>query len=244
MNPAERKTNLLIFLSLLMVGSVAHAQPTAPDIREIKPNVFLMLDASGSMSRKPDCICTTPERTDCSECLPTCGVGVGTNEKNRWAYIVEALTGEWTGGYTCEREARLGTGSVTGQNYTAQYDSTYHLDHVVLPNEAPAPSLPAQGNGILDTYLSRAKFGVMTTDSTPTLISTPYTFTPIEKSVLDSGSNLLDSTGSFEGAWSYWPVVIPYLTAPPSARFNSGRRRSCTRLRDGPRYSRCQCNGR
>ena len=187
---------------LCAVGALVVASGTSaqPDIREIKPHVMLLLDTSGSMNRKPECGCTTNRYNDCVECMPTCNFISGVYEKNRWAYVVEALTGEW-GSFGCFQEPRSGVGGWTQEDYANQYDEGFHLNHVLLPDYSGGAQTQ---NGILDTYIDRAKFGVMTMDTTQAL--SVHGTTPQAFSVLTTGWGPVLDTGTFYGPWSYGPV--------------------------------------
>ena len=143
----------------LAPGGDAAAQ--APDIRNIRPHVVLLVDTSGSMERKPNCLCVTPA---CLECLPVCS-GV-TFEQNRWSVVAQALTGEFSP-FECSSENRI------GGIYSGQYDEGYFLPHILLPQEIAAYAGSQNGNGILDLYLERIKFGLMTFDSVGTLSDQP-----------------------------------------------------------------------
>mgnify|MGYP000222775915 CR=1 FL=1 len=149
---------LLVLASLVPSASPAAAQP---DIREIRPAVMLLIDSSGSMEYVGNCECTT---LTCRECMTNCASA--TPERNRWANVLEVLTGSWTT-YTCQTDAtRRGT-AASGTVYTGQYDEDYYLSHAVHPyGTAQSP------NGILDTYVDRVKFGLMTFDAHPTY--TPF----------------------------------------------------------------------
>ena len=105
-------------ISSLTVGETASAQ--APDIRNIRPHVMLLVDTSGSMERKPDCICSTPA---CLECLPVCSAG--TYEQNRWAVVAQALAGEFTP-FECNSDTRI------GGIYTGQYDEALPLLNEII----------------------------------------------------------------------------------------------------------------
>jgi type IV pilus assembly protein PilY1 len=122
---------------------------------------MLLIDTSGSMERKPNCICTTPA---CLECLPVCGAG--TYEQNRWSVVAQALTGEFTP-YECNSDLRI------GGIYTGEYDEGYFLPHIQLPQEIPSYAGTQSANGVLDTYIERIKFGLMTFDSIGTLNDRP-----------------------------------------------------------------------
>ncbi len=151
-------------LTSLLLASVGASTPVAaqaPDIRNIRPHVVLLVDSSGSMERKPNCICTTPA---CLECLPVCGAG--TYEQNRWSVVAQALTGEFTP-YECNSDTRI------GGIYSGEYDEGYFLPHIQLPQEILAYAGSQGGNGVLDIYLERIKFGLMTFDSIGTLSDRP-----------------------------------------------------------------------
>jgi type IV pilus assembly protein PilY1 len=151
-------------LTCLLLGSVgtsANVSAQAPDIRNIRPHFVLLVDTSGSMERQPDCICTTPA---CLECLPVCGAG--TYQENRWSVVAQALTGEFTP-YECNADTRI------GGIYAGEYDEGYFLPHIQLPQEIPTYAGTQGGNGILDIYLERIKFGLMTFDSIGTLSDRP-----------------------------------------------------------------------
>jgi type IV pilus assembly protein PilY1 len=148
-------------LLLGSLGTSANVSAQDPDIRNIRPHVVLLVDTSGSMERQPDCICTTPA---CLECLPVCSAG--TYEQNRWSVVAQALTGEFTP-YECNSDVRI------GGIYAGEYDEGYFLPHIQLPQEIPAYAGSQSGNGVLDIYLERIKFGLMTFDSIGTLTDRP-----------------------------------------------------------------------
>ena len=150
----------LLGLVAATLGPSGKVSAQAPDIRNIRPHVMLLIDTSGSMERKPNCLCTTP---GCLECLPMCGGGAGTDEQNRWSVVAQALTGEFTA-YECNSDTRI------GGIYTGEYDEGYFLPHIQLPHELGGPQ---SSNGILDTYIERIKFGLMTFDSVGTLVDQP-----------------------------------------------------------------------
>ena len=151
----------LLGLFVAFLGPSAEVAAQSPDIRNIRPHVMLLIDTSGSMERKPNCICTTPA---CLECLPVCGAG--TYEQNRWSVVAQALTGEFTP-YECNSDLRI------GGIYTGEYDEGYFLPHIQLPQEIPSYAGTQSANGVLDTYIERIKFGLMTFDSIGTLNDRP-----------------------------------------------------------------------
>ena len=174
-----------LLIALLADGGTASAQ--SPDIRNIRPHVMLLVDTSGSMERKPDCLCTTPA---CLECLPICGAGV--YEQNRWAVVAQALTGEFSP-YECNSDTRI------GGIYTGQYDEGYFLPHIQLPQEIPTYTGSQSGNGVLDTYLERIKFGLMTFDAIGTLSDQP----PLVPQATFQGAIFLSESAGTKGMYSY-----------------------------------------
>jgi type IV pilus assembly protein PilY1 len=167
------------------MGASASAQ--TGDIRNIRPHVVLLVDTSGSMERKPDCICSTPA---CLECLPVCSAG--NYEENRWGIVAQALTGEFSP-YECNSDTRI------GGIYSGQYDEGYFLPHIQLPQEIPAYTGSQSGNGVLDTYLERIKFGLMTFDAIGTLSDQPPLVT---QAAFEAAAFLSDSAGN-KGMYSY-----------------------------------------
>ena len=131
---------------------------------------MLLVDTSGSMERKPDCLCTTP---GCLECLPMCGGAPGTDEQNRWSVVAEALTGEFSD-FECNSDTRI------GGIYVGEYDEGYFLPHIQLPHEISTWAGTQSSNGVLDTYIERIKFGLMTFDSVGTLVDRPPLVTEID----------------------------------------------------------------
>lgn len=180
-----RTTIASLTFALLVGGGTASGQ--APDIRNIRPHVMLLVDTSGSMERKPDCLCTTPA---CLECLPV--YSPGTYEQNRWAVVAQALTGEFSP-YECNADTRI------GGIYSGQYDEGYFLPHIQLPQEIGTYSGTQSGNGVLDTYLERIKFGLMTFDAIGTLTGLPPLVTQAD---FTSGTFPTQSAGT-EGMYSY-----------------------------------------
>ena len=151
----------LTCLLLASLGTSADVAAQDPDIRNIRPHFMLLVDTSGSMERKPNCICSTPA---CLECLPVCSAG--TYEQNRWSVVAQALTGEFSP-YECNSDTRI------GGIYVGEYDEGYFLPHIQLPQEIATYTGSQSGNGVLDTYLERIKFGLMTFDAIGTLSDRP-----------------------------------------------------------------------
>jgi type IV pilus assembly protein PilY1 len=186
---SSRQTHILTFerllagatlaLALVIGASHAHAQSGGdPDLRNLEPFVMVIVDTSGSMERKVACTCTTP---GCAECLPTCPVtetAPPPDERNRWSYVLEALTGRFTD-FRCNALART---SANGATYDVGYYLPYHQPWHCASGSActypatistgmPATTQPFQGNnGVLDTYASTVRFGLMTFDGMETYL--------------------------------------------------------------------------
>lgn len=154
-----------------------------------KPLLMLVIDTSGSMEWKPDCVCTTHA---CEECLPACNGDPATDEKNRWAEMLEALTGTWDS-FECTAIDR------DAEEFT--FDFGYQIPHHRLPVGSVQ-----NADGALDRRLSDVRFGLATFDSQPTYAGAEYL---ISQSEFDFGSNL-----SSDGMWSYGPYGdngFPYI---------------------------------
>jgi type IV pilus assembly protein PilY1 len=90
----------------------------------------------------------------------------GTYEQNRWSVVAQALAGEFSP-YECSAQTRI------GGIYTGQYDEGYFLPHIQLPQEIATYAGSQSTNGVLDIYLERIKFGLMTFDAIGTLSDQP-----------------------------------------------------------------------
>lgn len=166
----------------LSFASKAHAQVTDPDLRNVPPAVFLLVDTSGSMERMPTCVCTT---ASCEECLPSCAGAA--SEKNRWTLVLEALTGSWSA-FSCTTEAR------SLASYATESDYNYFI-----PFHRP-PSSAMQGNdGILDVYSDRVRFGLMTFDGVSTLTTDGML---VPRTTFEAAGYLADSATAL-GQYSY-----------------------------------------
>ncbi len=141
-------TSLMLIAAGMLPATIAQAQ-TEPDIRNIRPVVILLVDTSGSTERTSD------------GDLPMCsGSSSGTNERNRWTTMLEALTGTWSDSeFYCTSVPR------TSASFSSEPDYNYFL-----PYHEPPIGLAQQNDGALDVYMDRVKFGLMTMDSV-------YTFT-------------------------------------------------------------------
>lgn len=154
---------LLSVLLPLALPAWAEAQAT-PDIRDIAPAVVLLVDTSGSMERRTDCVCTTAL---CEECLPMCGTG-GSDQRNRWSMVVEALTGSFSN-FQCTSRSRWDAA------FVSEYDYRYYIPHHEITMSGQI------SDGILDSYSERVRFGLMTfdgvsafTDTAPAIPQTQF----------------------------------------------------------------------
>ncbi|HEX7477276.1 MAG TPA: PilC/PilY family type IV pilus protein [Polyangiales bacterium] len=162
-----------VVLCLCASALPALAQAGDPDIRNLQPFVMVIVDTSGSMERLPSCVCTTPA---CTECLPNCALTNDTNlaappgKKNRWGFVLEALTGSFVN-FQCTPLART---VANGMTYDAGYPIPYNQPWACPSSgsacaNSTATVLPLQNtNGVLDTYASRLRFGLMTFDGMDT----------------------------------------------------------------------------
>ncbi len=137
-------------------ASSAEAQ-SAPDLRNIRPMVTLLIDTSGSMERTAGCTCVT---ASCRECLPDCSVP----DYNKWSVLLEAFTGTFDT-FSCTEVAR--------STYAGDYDAGYFIPHY----EPPVGISTQQSNGIMDVYVDRIRFALMTFDGVSTL-TTQNTLVP------------------------------------------------------------------
>ncbi len=147
----------LVALALsALVPQVADAQ--FKDTQWVRPAMIFLVDTSGSMERKPDVV-------GCTDCLPSC-TNSATDERNRWAITLEALTGSFSN-FRCSKRDR----SV----YVGQYDQSYFLPHYEFTTLAPAFTVAATqaSDGLLDSYATRFKFGLMTFDGVSTTVNGP-----------------------------------------------------------------------
>jgi hypothetical protein len=151
------------------------------------PLVMLLVDTSGSLERMADCTCQTP---GCEECLPDCSRG----DRNRWANVLEALTGTFEN-FSCEAIQR--TSFVVGVN---TYDVGYYLPY-------NKPSGKQRDDGVLDEYRDRLRFGLATFDGYDTWVGAAPLVPPADFA--------FDMSEGTEGQWSYSPQHdIPNFTSP------------------------------
>ncbi len=206
-SPSGRALASVCALGLAGLGSTIASSAAAqdsPDLRDIRPVVMLLVDTSGSMERLPDCVCTS---ASCDECNPSCGGA--SDERNRWATVVEALTGTWTS-YSCTQENR------SAPAYVGQFDYRYYIDHF----QGPDAAAPQDDDGILDLYVDRVKFGLMTFDPLGTFVG--------EEPLVDAASFSLIRNVGADGAYSYGEAKSFGLEgcANPFMMDNGGRNES------------------
>jgi type IV pilus assembly protein PilY1 len=140
-----RTRSLLLALAALALAPASSALAQAPDLREIQPDVMLLVDTSGSMDYAMGSVSGLGGR------MPTCNGAPGSsNERSRWITLLEALTGQYSSSsYYCSTLSRIGFTGAPDQYYPHPF----------------AQPFGTQGAGILDSYLTRVRFGLMTFDN-------------------------------------------------------------------------------
>ena len=180
----KRLLIIFSFLTSLSLTAGAGAQlGGAPDIREIPPVVMLLIDTSGSMERRLDCVCSTEA---CTECLPNCSAGMGA-QLNRWQTLLSALTVTHQG---------LLNGCSATSRPSGAYDAGYFIPHYTYSYSGSMRN----EDGLLDTYRERIKFGLMTFDTVGTLIGERALMTQERYS-----SYAASQTTGYRGDFSYGP---------------------------------------
>ncbi len=157
--------------SMLLAAGVslvpAEAQAQTPDVRLIRPNILMLVDTSGSMEWRTntlngDCVgrdggpCnrTSTGQSLCASTAPP------SERRNRWTTAIEVLTGSIEN-FSCRAVERTDP---------SPYDYLYPTSHPVpLSNGVPLnqPGAVQIGDGILDVYADRVRFGLMTFDNDP-----------------------------------------------------------------------------
>jgi type IV pilus assembly protein PilY1 len=224
-------------------------------LRQFEPFVMVMVDTSGSMERLPTCPCTTP---GCEECLPKCGApneikphedsaahpADETDEdhikmrKNRWAFTLEALTGQFNDFQCNEVERRPENGATYDLGYYLPYHQPWKCKDPdtnlvtndfacpmpdTLPNDRPTSGemgvAMQQDNGVLDRYASRLRFGLMTFDGVETYQGANPLITSTLFNTARSESEL--------GMWSYaGPKPYRYVGCAEDYKIDTGARSS------------------
>jgi type IV pilus assembly protein PilY1 len=207
-------------LASLVCATHAAAQSGDPDIRNIPPFVMVIVDSSGSMERLPNCKCIT---LGCSECLPNCSLPNDASgnppvaKKNSWATLLEALTGKFND-FQCNPLLRT---APNGATYDLGYQLPYHQPWQCPSGFACAypGTTTQQTNGLLDNYLDRLRFGLMTFDGKPT-------YGTLGDLVVASDFNQnLTASNTEPGSWSYaGPKAVHYPTCTEDYLIDTGVR--------------------
>lgn len=203
-----RFTHPSIGLGILLpvLGLAAPAAAQDPDIRDLRPVVMLLVDSSGSMNYE------LGSASGPTGSFPTCTNTAGMGDtQSRWITLVETLTGGYDD-YACEAVDRRSA-------YVGEADAFY-----------AHPSFEPRGtqrtDGILDLYVDRVKFGLMTLDSVYGFTSPPFaTSWSYLPPPADFAARPTDVAGAY-GGYSYGPtrtVSFPGCGSPFSV--NAGARR-------------------
>jgi type IV pilus assembly protein PilY1 len=208
MRSSSRAVVWVGMLASLAGAASASAQVDDPDIRSIPPFVMVIVDSSGSMEYLPNCQCLLP---GCTECLPNCSLpnDAGGNppalKKNKWATLLESLTGKFDD-FQCNSLPRT---AANGSTYDLDFELDYHQPWRCSVGQSCAypGTSTQQANGLLDNYLSRLRFGLMTFDGKPT-------YQGASDLQFASVFNLnLVASNTEPGSWSYGgpkPVHYPF----------------------------------
>jgi type IV pilus assembly protein PilY1 len=207
MQPSNTRISSFAVLGLSLLALMPQrVSAQEPDIRSIRPAVMLLVDSSGSMDYE------LGSASGPTGGFPTCTGSVSaSNETNRWITLLEALTGEYNN-YYCS--------AVDRRSYTGAADQYY-------AHSSFEPHGTQLDNGILDTYLDRVKFGLMTLDSVYGFTSPPFTtswtYLPPPS---DFASRVGDVMGAF-GGYSYGPTrTVSFPGCPSPYSVNAGARRA------------------
>jgi type IV pilus assembly protein PilY1 len=191
--------SLALLAALALVGARS-ARAEDPDIRAIRPSVMLLVDTSLSMEYRTGFTSPTTSR-GCSTpgACPACN-NAPTDERNRWTTTLEALTGTFSD-FRCARQGDA-EGYRTTPMFSGKYDFRAHL-----PYHQPTGTAQLQ-DGILDSYIDRVRFGLMTFDGAGTVVpsSTPFLAADITTSQYNLAVARMDGP---DGMYSYGRNV-PY----------------------------------
>ena len=207
MTPILRSLSLALLAAALAGIVPVPAAAQEPDIRDLRPAVMLLLDTSGSMNYA---IGSSSGR---SGTFPTCTNTIGAGDTHsRWTTLVSTLTGTFEN-YRCESVDRRTA-------YPGAPDAFY-------AHRSYEPRGTQRQDGLLDLYMDRVKFGVMTLDSVYGLSGVTY----------DSAWSYLVPNGSFasrltevagsSGGFSYGPTrFVSFPGCPTEYSVNAGGRRA------------------
>jgi type IV pilus assembly protein PilY1 len=205
------RRNKLYPLVALVASAVTPlaAQAQLKDTTWIRPTMMVLVDTSGSMERKPD-------TASCVDCLPSCNDNAATDERNRWAITLEALTGTFNS-YKCTKRDR--------SNYVGQYDENYFLPHYEFATTSPlfATFATQAADGVLDSWKTRLKFGLMTFDGVSTTVNgatlVPWSsYTSVKSKILgvegqysypDATADMDTNLETPSNAWGWKPLSFP-----------------------------------
>ena len=173
----QQRTLAALFF-LFAFGASASAQPA--DVRDVRPVVMLLMDSSASMNFEDE----SRDMPDCSGMSP---------ERNRWAHTLEALTGTWGTNFACSVEERSGAAWCSGAPDCSS--PVPFVTHPGTTGQAP--------DGVLDSYASRVKFGLMTFDS---IMSVVNTGTSVDRGMLEMSlwtSSVETRSNGADGGYSF-----------------------------------------
>lgn len=209
--------SLALLTALGLVGARS-ARAEEPDIRSIRPTVMLLVDTSLSMEYRTGYTAptTTTSARGCAipGACPTCNNAVG-DEKNRWTTTLEALTGTFSD-YKCARQSDA-SGFRTSAMFVGQYDHRAHI-----PYHQPTTTGQLQ-DGILDSYVDRVKFGLMTFDGVGTLVPSANPFLPSDVTTANYTLAIARMNGS-DGMFSYGRNVAYNFPGCVEYTMNNGAR--------------------
>jgi type IV pilus assembly protein PilY1 len=206
----QRIAAFLVAVACLWPALISRVQAAACDSIEHTPTLIFVVDTSGSMELRPDCVCPS-NASSCTECMPNCYAN--PSGKSRWSIALEALTGQWPV-YQCETYPRTDSNFFT---YDLNYISPYHRPWRCASN--PAVSCPYPGgqnaDGVIDSYGLRLELGLMTFDSMGTWKGGP-------DQVHDNLTEFSETESQSEnGLWSYGPQGSAIENAPRDRGANS-----------------------
>ena len=203
-NTIKTFLKFLIFILCFIYAcdrNVCEAQFNTNNNNNILPHVMLLVDTNGQMEFKDNCVCTTTANCT-AQCLPSCpNRSNRVNEHNLWMTFVEALTGNYSGNtFVCNQISRP-TRNAPDTNY-------------VYPHYVNTTNGTKNTNGILDSYGTRYRFGLMTADNIPTIFG--YATTYQASFTVAEATNII----GWQGDYSYGPLTGFILSADPLRRVN------------------------
>ena len=211
------------FAALAALCWASGAAAEEPDMRNYPPFVMIVADTSGSMERLPTCTCTT---LGCTECLPDCTLTndpvtgeAPSGKKNRWAVVLEALTGKFIN-FQCLPLTRT---AANGMTYDTDYAIPYNRPWL-CPNGDKLCGYPGTAttpiqieNGLLDNYSGRIRFGLATFDGMLTYVG--------KSDLVESASFSESLSVGTDGSYSYGgSKTFHYPTCTTDYRVDSGIR--------------------